>query len=118
MSFHCPPVIIRKPAPGYEAHDPGAVEQEDGRTFTAKSARDRIERSFMQLWCRGDVLKPLGEFKQRGLLMHPPRQCLLGSLPAGNIVLYAHGMEKPACAIHDARGSNFSPAMSAITPKD
>ena len=57
----------------------------------------------MELWCRGDVLKPLGEFKERGLLIHPPRQRQLGSLPAGNIVLNAHRVEKPACAIHDAR---------------
>src|SRR3954465_1610182 len=103
MSFHCPPIIIGKAAPRHEAHDPGAFEQEDGRTFTAKSAPDRIERSFMELWYRGDVLKPLGEFKQRGLLMHPPRQRQLGSLPAGNIVLNPDGVEKTACTIHDAR---------------
>src|SRR3954447_20061605 len=103
MSLHCPPIIIGKAAPSHEAHDPRAVEQEDGGTFTAKSARDRIERSLMELWCRGDVLKPIGELKQCGLLIHPPRQRQLGSLPAGNIVLDADGVEEPACAIHDAR---------------
>src|SRR5438105_11516582 len=103
MSLHGLSISLRESPPCDETHDVRVIEQENGGALAAKRPHDGVKRDIVDLLRRGDVLEPFRKLKQRSLLVHPPRQRLLGKLAAIDVMLNAHGVQKSAGGVPDAR---------------